>query len=97
MSHFPTSQSSARTSRMGRPPLNVKRMVIRLSVETIARIEAVAGKRRIAEFVRAAVLAELSRHEAATSHDKPPKPAKAAKPAKAKKGSGNDEGAEARP
>jgi hypothetical protein len=61
-------------------------MVIRLSVETIARIEAVAGKRRIAEFVRAAVLAELSRQEAAASHDKPPRAAKPSKPPKTKKG-----------
>ena len=76
MGHFPTSQSSAKPSRMGRPPLNVKRMVIRLTVETISRIEAVAGKRRIAEFVRAAVLAELT-HQEAASPDKP-KPTKSA-------------------
>ncbi len=78
MAHFRTSQSSARTPRMGRPPLNVKRMVIRLPVETIARIEAVAGKRRIAQFVREAAEAELLRREAKkdSSHDKPAKPKK---------------------
>jgi hypothetical protein len=56
---------------MGRPPLNVRPIVVRLSVQMIARIEAVAGKRRIAQFLRETAEAELSRREAAPSHDKP--------------------------
>ena len=54
---------------MGRPPLNVKPIVIRLSVETIARIDTVAGKHRRSQFLREAAEAELSRREA--SHGKP--------------------------
>jgi len=60
---------------MGRPPLNVKPIMVRLSAEVIARIEAVAGKRRIAQFLREAAEAELLRREASTaSHAKPKKP-----------------------
>jgi hypothetical protein len=55
--------------------LNVKPIMVRLSVEVIARIEAVAGKRRIAQFLREAAEAELLRREASTaSHAKPKKP-----------------------
>src|SRR5216684_544311 len=76
MKDFPISERSARTSRMGRPPLNVRPTVVRLSVEMIARIEAVAGKHRMSQFLREAAEAELLRREAsAASHDKPkPKP-----------------------
>jgi hypothetical protein len=75
MKDFPISERSARTSRMGRPPLNVKPIMVRLSAEVIARIEAVAGKRRIAQFLREAAEAELLRREASTaSHAKPKKP-----------------------
>jgi hypothetical protein len=57
---------------MGRPPLNVRPIVVRLSVEMTTRIEAVAGKRRIAQFLRETAEAELLRREAsAASHDKP--------------------------
>jgi predicted DNA-binding protein len=48
---------------MGRPPLNVKATVVRLSVEMIARIEAVAGKHRMSQFLREAAEAELLRRE----------------------------------
>ena len=72
MKDFPISQRSGRTSRMGRPPLNVKATMVRLTVDMIARIEAVAGKNQMSQFVREAVEAELSRREAA-SHDKPKK------------------------
>jgi hypothetical protein len=66
---------------MGRPPLNVRPIVVRLSVAMIARIEAVAGKRRIAQFLRETAEAELLRREAsaakprksAPSGDKKPK------------------------
>lgn len=63
---------------MGRPPLNVRPIVVRISVEMIARIEAVAGKRRIAQFLREAAEAELLRRGSAASHDKP-KPKKVRK------------------
>ena len=74
--NFPTSQSSGRTSRMGRPPLNVKVTAVRLTVEMMARIEAVAGKHRMSQFLREAAEAELLRREAAASHDKAAKPSK---------------------
>jgi hypothetical protein len=78
MKDFPTSQRPAKTSRMGRPPLNVKVTAVRLTVEMMARIEAVAGKHRMSQFLREAAEAELLRREAsAASHDKP-KPTKSA-------------------
>jgi len=56
--------------------LNVKVTAVRLTVEMMARIEAVAGKNRMSQFLREAAEAELLRREAsAASHDKPkPKP-----------------------
>lgn len=62
---------------MGRPPLNVKPTVIRLSAEMIARIEAVAGKHRMSQFAREAIEAELLRREAASQPK--PKPRKGSK------------------
>ena len=53
----------ANPGRMGRPPLNVKPTVVRLSEETLRRIEALAGKNRMAEFIREAVERELKRRE----------------------------------
>ena len=78
MKDFPTSQRPAKTSRMGRPPLNVKVTAVRLTVEMMARIEAVAGKHRMSQFLREAAEAELLRREAKkdSSHDKPAKPKK---------------------
>jgi hypothetical protein len=74
MKDFPTSQRPAKTSRMGRPPLNVKVTAVRLTVEMMARIEAVAGKHRMSQFLREAAEAELLRREAAAaSHAKPKK------------------------
>jgi Arc/MetJ-type ribon-helix-helix transcriptional regulator len=49
--------------RRGRPPLNLKPTVVRLSKDTIKRIEALVGKRRMAEFIREAVERELKRQE----------------------------------
>jgi predicted DNA-binding protein len=49
--------------RMGRPPLNVRPTVVRLSKETLKRIEALVGKNRMAEFIREAVERELKRRE----------------------------------
>lgn len=47
--------------RMGRPPLGVKPTTVRLPVETIDRIEAVAGKQKVAQFIRDAVVEKLDR------------------------------------
>ncbi len=46
---------------MGRPSLGVTPTVVRLSPEMLARIDAVAGPGRRAEFIRAAVERELER------------------------------------
>jgi len=48
---------------MGRPPLGMKPTTIRLSVDTIRRIEALVGNRRLASFIREAVDNELQRRE----------------------------------
>lgn len=56
---------SATTGRMGRPSLNVKPTVVRLSVEALERIDAIEGPNRRAEFIREAVDRELKRREKA--------------------------------
>jgi hypothetical protein len=48
---------------MGRPPLGMKPTTVRLPVETIRKIEALVGNRRIASFIREAVENELGRRE----------------------------------
>lgn len=50
---------------MGRPPLGMKPTTIRLPVETIRRIEALVGNRRVASFIREAIDRELQRRETA--------------------------------
>jgi Arc/MetJ-type ribon-helix-helix transcriptional regulator len=50
---------------MGRPPLFAKPTVVRLSDDVRARIVALVGAGRMAEFVRQAVEAELARRERA--------------------------------
>ncbi|KQT20122.1 hypothetical protein ASG40_03350 [Methylobacterium sp. Leaf399] len=57
---------------MGRPPLNVKTMNVRLPEGVPERIDALVGNRRRAEFIRDAVVAELERREAGSSKAKPP-------------------------
>jgi|GEM_PF-2013504 len=52
---------------MGRPPLNVKDIKIRLSPETTERIKALVGNYRIASFIREAVENELVRREASAA------------------------------
>jgi hypothetical protein len=54
---------------MGRPPLGMKPTTVRLSAETISRIAALVGNRRIALFIREAVENELRRRE----NPEPPK------------------------
>lgn len=51
---------------MGRPPLNVKPTVVRLTQEALDRIENAVGPNKRAEFIREAVDNELERREAAT-------------------------------
>jgi len=48
---------------MGRPPLGMKPTTVRLPLETIRKIEALVGNRRIAGFIREAVENELRRRE----------------------------------
>ena len=48
---------------MGRPPLGMKPTTVRLPVETIQRIEALMGNRRLAVFIREAIENELQRRE----------------------------------
>lgn len=48
---------------MGRPALNLKTTVIRLSDDALRRIEALVGNRRMAAFIREAVERELKRRE----------------------------------
>ena len=46
---------------MGRPPLNVLKMTIRIEAETRKRIETLVGKNRVAAFARRALENELAR------------------------------------
>ncbi|WP_197030341.1 hypothetical protein [Phyllobacterium sp. UNC302MFCol5.2] len=48
---------------MGRPPLKVTLVHVRLPIGTPERIDAVAGKNRRAEFIREAVEKELKLRE----------------------------------
>lgn len=60
-----TRQAASNTeSRMGRPPLNVKPVLVRLPADVPDRIDAIAGKNRRAEFIREAVEKELELREA---------------------------------
>jgi len=49
--------------RMGRPPLDVKPMPVRLTAEAKQRIIDLVGKNRIAAFIREAIDNELKRRE----------------------------------
>ncbi|WP_395451202.1 YlcI/YnfO family protein [Aminobacter sp. UC22_36] len=48
---------------MGRPPLNVKPILVRLPDDVPERIDAIVGKNKRAEFIREAVERELKRRE----------------------------------
>jgi hypothetical protein len=63
MRHLMANGESDSPARMGRPPLNLDKTVIRLSAETRSRIEALVGKRAMAAFIREAVERELLRRE----------------------------------
>lgn len=60
MTHFPMTDTEG---RMGRPPINAKPTVVRLTDDVRARIEALVGNNRMAVFIREAVNAELERRE----------------------------------
>ncbi|MCG5483640.1 MAG: hypothetical protein KK482_07950 [Sinorhizobium meliloti] len=62
MTNFPISDNRR---RMGRPPLKVKPILVRLPEGVPERIDALVGKNKRAEFIRQAVEAELKRHESA--------------------------------
>jgi metal-responsive CopG/Arc/MetJ family transcriptional regulator len=62
LTHFPISDSR---SCMGRPPLNVTPVLVRLPNDVPERIDAIVGKHKRAEFIRQAIERELRRHEAA--------------------------------
>ena len=51
---------------MGRPPLNVKPTVVRLTDDVRRRIVALVGENQMAAFIREAVEAELRRREKRT-------------------------------
>lgn len=63
LTNFPISDIPA---RMGRPPMNVKPILVRLPEDMPDRIDAIAGKNRRAEFIREAIERELKRLEAET-------------------------------
>lgn len=71
LTNFPGTVS---TSRMGRPPLNVKETKVRLTDDQRARIEALVGPNRMAVFIREAVEHELERREKEKARGKPGEP-----------------------
>ena len=79
MTDFQTSFSGG---RMGRPPLNVIMMSIRISAVARTRIEALVGKNRVAAFVRQAIENELQRVD--PEGNTIPKPAERKRRAKSK-------------
>ena len=48
---------------MGRPPMQVRPTVVRLTEDALERIDAIAGPNKRAEFIREAVERELKRRE----------------------------------
>lgn len=68
MTEFPITVTR---TRMGRPPLNVKPTMVRLTDEVRQRIEALVGPNRMAVFIREAVDAELERREKAEAKGQP--------------------------
>ena len=51
------------TPKMGRPPLGVRPLTVRLPAEQIARIEVLRGPNQAAAFIREAVDEKLKRDE----------------------------------
>ncbi|WP_441235689.1 hypothetical protein [Bradyrhizobium sp. 930_D9_N1_4] len=48
---------------MGRPPMQVRPTLVRLTEDALDRIDAIAGPNKRAEFIREAVERELKRRE----------------------------------
>ena len=48
---------------MGRPPMNVKPTLVRLTEEMLERIDRLAGNNQRAQFIREAIERELERRE----------------------------------
>lgn len=61
---------------MGRPPLHVRKTTVRLPEVVFERITRLVGERRMAEFIRDAVVAELERREAGAPERQTPAAAK---------------------
>ena len=59
---------------MGRPPLNVKPTMVRLTETVRARIVALVGPNQMAAFIRDAIEAELKRRERDTEKNRKPLP-----------------------
>lgn len=60
---MPSDHTAATGRVMGRPPLNLKPVPVRLSQETLDRIAALVGNYKRPEFIREAVERELERRE----------------------------------
>lgn len=56
---------------MGRPPLKVTPVLVRLQEDVPGRIDALVGKQKRAEFIREAVDRELKRRERETTKESP--------------------------
>jgi metal-responsive CopG/Arc/MetJ family transcriptional regulator len=48
---------------MGRPPLNMRPIPVRISEEVVQRIDAIVGTHQRAKFIREAIERELERRE----------------------------------
>jgi metal-responsive CopG/Arc/MetJ family transcriptional regulator len=48
---------------MGRPPLNMRPIPVRISEEVVQRIDALVGTHQRAKFIREAIARELERRE----------------------------------
>lgn len=57
------SEATAKRPRMGRPPLNMKIVPVRLPPEVVAKVDALVGTYGRAKFIREAVERELERRE----------------------------------
>ncbi len=58
------SSDPATPARMGRPPLNMKVLNLRLPPEVVAQIDELVGAYRRPQFIRDAVERELARRKA---------------------------------
>lgn len=62
---------SATSRRMGRPPLNIKPTMVRLSAGVRERIRKLVGDSGMAGFIREAIERELDRREPPSKPSKP--------------------------